>query len=291
MLTFRQGALSTAATFYEACLAGYQEVKDRVGATCALNGLGFVAAFQEDYARARSSLETSLRLHRENGDQHPAGEFHALGRVAFGEGNYAEAYTYYQQSLNHFLEGGYPHPPSLAFCLEGLVEVVLAQGHPLKATCILGCAEALRQTTNTIRPPIAQKRYEVIVTTLRLHLGEHTFQEARQQGQHIEAGTILQFAEHDNALSVPRPAQLSAPIVTTLSDQKMVTTAVLSEELTSREIEIFRLLANGLTKSQIAQQLTISFHTVNAHVRSIYAKTSVSSRSAATRYALEHGLT
>jgi predicted ATPase/DNA-binding CsgD family transcriptional regulator len=62
------------------------------------------------------------------------------------------------------------------------------------------------------------------------------------------------------------------------------------EGVTGRELEIFRLLANGLTNPQIAERLTISFHTVNAHVRSIYAKVGVSSRSAATRYALEHNL-
>ena len=60
--------------------------------------------------------------------------------------------------------------------------------------------------------------------------------------------------------------------------------------LTAREVEVLRLLAMGMTDKQIAQQLVISRRTVNAHLTSIYGKLQLSSRSAATRYALEHHL-
>jgi DNA-binding NarL/FixJ family response regulator len=55
-------------------------------------------------------------------------------------------------------------------------------------------------------------------------------------------------------------------------------------------MEVLRLLAQGLTSAQIAEQLTLSVLTVNTHVRSIYSKLGVTSRAAATRYALEHQL-
>jgi len=60
--------------------------------------------------------------------------------------------------------------------------------------------------------------------------------------------------------------------------------------LTTRETDVLRLLAQGLTSAQIAEQLVIGVVTVNFHVRSIYSKLGVSSRSAATRYAIEHRL-
>jgi DNA-binding NarL/FixJ family response regulator len=50
------------------------------------------------------------------------------------------------------------------------------------------------------------------------------------------------------------------------------------------------LLAQGLTSAQIAEQLVIGLVTVNSHVRSIYSKLGVTSRAAATWYALEHHL-
>jgi DNA-binding NarL/FixJ family response regulator len=55
-------------------------------------------------------------------------------------------------------------------------------------------------------------------------------------------------------------------------------------------VEVLRLLAQGLTSAQIAEQLVISLLTVNTHVRSIYNKLGVTSRVAATRYAVEHQL-
>jgi DNA-binding CsgD family transcriptional regulator len=60
--------------------------------------------------------------------------------------------------------------------------------------------------------------------------------------------------------------------------------------LTAREIEVLRQVAAGLTDAQIAETLFISPRTVQFHLRAVYGKLGVSSRSAATRYALEHGL-
>jgi len=53
---------------------------------------------------------------------------------------------------------------------------------------------------------------------------------------------------------------------------------------------VLRLVARGLTDAQVAGQLVLSPRTVNAHLRSIYSKLNVTSRTAATRYAVEHHL-
>jgi DNA-binding NarL/FixJ family response regulator len=60
--------------------------------------------------------------------------------------------------------------------------------------------------------------------------------------------------------------------------------------LTPREVEVLGLLAQGLSDRQIAEQLVIARRTVNWYLTSIYSKLGVSSRAAATRYALEHHL-
>jgi DNA-binding NarL/FixJ family response regulator len=60
--------------------------------------------------------------------------------------------------------------------------------------------------------------------------------------------------------------------------------------LTAREVEVLRLVAQGLTNEQVAEQLVISPRTVNTHLTSIYGKIGVSTRSAATRYAIKHNL-
>ena len=60
--------------------------------------------------------------------------------------------------------------------------------------------------------------------------------------------------------------------------------------LTKREIEVLRLVARGLSNAQVAEELTISSRTVNSHLTSIFNKLGVSSRNAATRFALENQL-
>src|SRR5205823_434590 len=60
--------------------------------------------------------------------------------------------------------------------------------------------------------------------------------------------------------------------------------------LTAREVEVLRLTAAGLTDAEVAEQLTISRRTVQAHLRSIFSKLGTTNRTAATRFALEHHL-
>jgi DNA-binding NarL/FixJ family response regulator len=60
--------------------------------------------------------------------------------------------------------------------------------------------------------------------------------------------------------------------------------------LTTREVEVLRLVAAGMTNRAIADELVISDRTVGRHVSNIFDKLGVSSRAAATAWAYEHGL-
>lgn len=60
--------------------------------------------------------------------------------------------------------------------------------------------------------------------------------------------------------------------------------------LTSRELEVLRLIAAGKTNKAIAAQLHLSERTVDRHVSNIFTKLDVPSRAAATAYAYDHGL-
>ena len=60
--------------------------------------------------------------------------------------------------------------------------------------------------------------------------------------------------------------------------------------LSSREVEVLRLLSAGKTNRAIAADLFISEKTVARHVSNIFTKLGLSTRAAATAYAYEHGL-
>jgi DNA-binding NarL/FixJ family response regulator len=49
------------------------------------------------------------------------------------------------------------------------------------------------------------------------------------------------------------------------------------ESLTRRELEVAVAISRGLTYAEIASQLSISYHTVNSHVKAILAKTGLTS--------------
>ena len=60
--------------------------------------------------------------------------------------------------------------------------------------------------------------------------------------------------------------------------------------LTEREAEVVAMLARGLQTKQVARALGISVKTADRHVQNAYRKIGVSTRAAATLFAMEHGL-
>jgi DNA-binding NarL/FixJ family response regulator len=64
----------------------------------------------------------------------------------------------------------------------------------------------------------------------------------------------------------------------------------LVEELTPRELEVLRLMAEGLPNKTIARQMEISEHTVKFHVNAILGKLGVTSRTEAVVRATRLGL-
>jgi DNA-binding CsgD family transcriptional regulator len=61
--------------------------------------------------------------------------------------------------------------------------------------------------------------------------------------------------------------------------------------MTDSELAVARLVAQGLTNREVAEQLFVSPHTVSSHLRSIFAKLDINSRLALTRIADEHEAT
>jgi DNA-binding NarL/FixJ family response regulator len=60
--------------------------------------------------------------------------------------------------------------------------------------------------------------------------------------------------------------------------------------LTEREKEVLVQMVGGLTKKEIADQLDLSFHTVDKHIRGIYSKLHVNTMTGAVAKALKEGL-
>ncbi len=60
--------------------------------------------------------------------------------------------------------------------------------------------------------------------------------------------------------------------------------------MTAREEEVLKFLVKGFTKKEIAEQLSISQHTVDMHLRSVYRKLHVRSQTEAVSKAIRQGI-
>jgi DNA-binding NarL/FixJ family response regulator len=73
-------------------------------------------------------------------------------------------------------------------------------------------------------------------------------------------------------------------------DHPLEVESELSEEITSRETEVLRMLAEGLVNKDIAARLGISEHTVKFHISSILDKLGASTRTEAVTMGIRRGL-
>lgn len=83
---------------------------------------------------------------------------------------------------------------------------------------------------------------------------------------------------------------VAGKLLAQVSSVQVRSSSALTEKLSEREAEILRLLARGLSNTEIAKQLHLSEGTVRNHVSAIFAKLDVSDRTQAAIIAIQHGL-
>jgi len=101
--------------------------------------------------------------------------------------------------------------------------------------------------------------------------------------------SVDELAAAIRAARVGRPTL--APEATKVLIQKTTRPPAIGEDLTNRERDILRLLVDGLSNPEIAEQLSLSRSTVKTHVSHILEKLGVDSRVEAVTLAIRHNLT
>ena len=272
----------------EESLTLFRELGHKEGIAWVLGLLGQVFLQQGDAATARSLLEESVVISREIGVWWSTAQSHSvLARAAASEGDDAAAHVLYEESLAIAKKVG--NKLLIASCLEGLADVIAAQGSvgaslagALWAARLWGAAEALRDAIGAPLPPVYHADYDRSVAAVRSSLGVKAFAIAWTEGRTMTPEQAFAAKEPATMLTIPQAEPLSTPLA------KPASTYL--DGLTAREVEVLRLVAQGLTDAQIAEQLIISPRTFNTHLTSIYNKLGVNSRSAATCYAIEQHL-
>ncbi|MFL5658243.1 MAG: tetratricopeptide repeat protein [Ktedonobacteraceae bacterium] len=321
MLALNQDDYDRGEALCRESLALFRELRDKRGMACALYRLGLVAWWRGDYRTARSLQEESLVLSSEVGDKGGmADALLYLSSIAFAQGEHARARLLAEESLALF--GAVGDKWGLAYVSGRLAQLIFSQGDYTRARALIeeclalskelgykeGMAEALgflgqfafRQGDGSA----AQALVEESVTLYR-EVGDRR-NAARSlcllakvlafRGDRVAARAI-----YEESLAIAREVDytelvtsclegLAELVVVQVQSASLAKCSLYPGGLTAREVEVLRLVAKGLTNIQVAEKLIISPRTVHAHLSSIYSKLGISSRSAATRYVLEHSL-
>jgi len=290
---------------------------DRWATAFALSVRGNLSEDGGDYDAARSYFAEANALFDETGDQtNVAVTLYHLGVVAYGQGNLEDALEQCASALalaraqhdpwteanalsylgliqidrKHRLEAANALAEALALyrqiaATERIVDVfrriaVLAQvrGEPHAAVRLLSAASAIGGRTGAVQALPERAAYERAIDAARRVLSDGDYHAAWAAGQRLSLTDAL--AEANACLGSGRgtpPVDRAVP-------------APLIVELSKREVEVLRRMADGLGNQEIADGLFLSHRTVSHHVSSILSKLRVESRTAAVAYAIRNGL-
>jgi len=283
VLFFSHGDMGRIRSLLEESVTLSRETGDEGTMINSILVLGRLALSQGDAITARALAEQCVMLSRKNEMEWGMREsLPVLASVVASQGDLAKAQALYEESLA--IKRGAFDKELIATALEGLASVAAAQGKSAWSAQLWGVAEALRESLGAPIPLVMRATTERSVAAARAQLGKKTFIAAWEEGR---AMTVEQALAGQGRTLVPT-ATLISPDATVAPPAKSPITYPAG--LTAREVEVLRLVAQGLTDAQVAERLVISPRTVNTHLTSIYNKLSVDSRTAASRFAIEKRL-
>lgn len=300
------GDYAAAQVQLEESLAIFTTMEDTCGIALARRGLGSVALRSGDYAAARQHYQASFSLARAHGNTLGiAIALNYLGITLVQQGDYAEAQRLLREALTLFQEIG--HPLGMIEALQGLACVAGACGQVEQATRLFGATEVFRTRLGFFLPPADHPLVVPYIVKTRAQMDTASFTATWVAGQDLAMDQAIALAlaaepspsavrsttaraPEYHVSSTPSPAVRIPQRTVPVEVSPVPVPAATHADLMAREVDVLQLLATGLTNNAIAKHLSLSTYTVNAHLRSIYGKLGVTSRSAATRYALEHRL-
>ncbi len=275
---FEEMQLDQAREYARESLAFARDVGDQPAEARALLLYGLAATETDQIEEAIPALEASLVLFREVGDTGSMARAMAtLARAEEKRGNRERAKPLLrdavrlQAQLGNFIDFIGP------LVVLGFL-AMHAEVQPEGARCAAQVFGVMTTWLERIggRSPWGEGPMQQSIEQVRAVLGADAFAQAFEISKHMTVADQVRLAEQITAPAVilpspPHPSPAHAA-------------------LTSRELEVLRLVSTGLTNARIAQHLSVTPRTINAHLTAIYRKLGVSSRSGAIRYALDHQL-
>jgi ATP/maltotriose-dependent transcriptional regulator MalT len=238
----------------------------------AIVGLGELALAGGDAVVAREAADRVLRRLGPDLplDRLPALELRGLAHAVLGDHDAAAADAREVETVA--LRIGTPFLTGRAHLLAG--ELAAARGDCEGARC---AAEDAQDSFGAAAAPYDAARARLLLARALTTLGRS------EQAAAEAAGARATFAQLGAAGDVERADAV-------LAATEAPTAPRVLGDLTARELEILRLVAQGLGDAEIAERLVLSPHTVHRHVANVRLKLRLPSRAAAVAYASRAGL-
>lgn len=319
MIANHRGDRQSARALAERSLPLWRLAGREVAVAEALLQLASTAIYDGRYEDARPLVHEATELARRcNAPWAEATALHLTGRLAMSAGEPGRALADLRQAAELFREADDPVRELSSRCDEGValltvgerraaqgvfahvletdlaidedralvphallgIAALIADNEPPLAARLIGAATAHLARVARVPPIQTLATYDTLTASGRARLGEAGWQAAWTAGRTL----AIEEAANEGRLALRR---LTGAIEPSLS----VGDAAADLGLTRRELEVLRLVTDGLTDREIADRLFIARRTASKHVEAILAKLDVSSRRAAAVEARRRGLT
>jgi predicted ATPase/DNA-binding CsgD family transcriptional regulator len=170
------------------------------------------------------------------------------------------------------------HRWGMAIALADLACVAGSSGRPERAALLLGASAAVWHELGTVVPPYWRAQHDGCEAAARAALDEGRYRACWQEGYALSRDRAVAAALEDEG---------------TVAATRCPPAAAAAEgafELSARELEVARLVADGLSNPAIASALFVSVATVKTHVSHILAKLGLDSRTQLARWVAGHDL-
>jgi predicted ATPase/DNA-binding CsgD family transcriptional regulator len=237
-------------------------LEDDFGRAFVLTFLANAVAGGDQPEAARPLLVELLACSRRSGETFCRGLGESgLGLLEWLAGNNAAAEAHLREAVR--LQNRLGHRWGIASSFEGLALVAASSGELERAALLLGASTALWQELGNELMPAWVPRRRRCEAAARAGLGEARYQSCLEQGLALALDRAVAFALEDELQTEPQASE---------------TDGEHGFQLTARELEVARLVSDGLSNPAIAAQLFLTRATVKSHVSHILQKLALDSR-------------
>ncbi|HEV2582441.1 MAG TPA: LuxR C-terminal-related transcriptional regulator, partial [Ktedonobacteraceae bacterium] len=246
--------------------------------------VALACVLRQEFPRAEAALKAIMPREQQAANAAERHVAHAWGELSLAQGEPAVALSIAEQLIASAPGDMRQQPIPHLLALKG--EALIALKRLEEAAAALESAKLGAEQRQT--PPVLWRIHRSLGQVYRLL--------KREDGAQAEWSATREIINR-LAATVDQPYLrehfIQAALQTLPPEKPLPSRRAAAEKydgLTEREIDVLRFVAQGLTDAQVAERLVISPRTVHSHLNSIYSKLGITSRSAATRYAIEHDI-